>query len=53
MLKREWQIQFVEAVERAGIKPEDVVGTLKLHQSNTAGVQLVLVDWVIRKKTPV
>lgn len=30
--------QFVEAVEQAGIKPEDVVGKLRLHQSNSAGV---------------
>ncbi|MGM7722851.1 ribonuclease YeeF family protein [Metabacillus sp. Hm71] len=30
--------QFVEAVEKARIKPEDVVGTLRLHQSNPSGV---------------
>jgi hypothetical protein len=30
--------QFVDAVEKAGIKPEDVTGTLKIHQSNTSGV---------------
>ncbi|MED3653558.1 hypothetical protein P4489_04195, partial [Heyndrickxia sporothermodurans] len=30
--------QFVEAVEKLGIQPNDVVGTLKLHQSNPSGV---------------
>ncbi|MGJ7913484.1 hypothetical protein [Neobacillus sp. LXY-1] len=30
--------QFVDAVEKLGIQPNDVVGTLKLHQSNPSGV---------------
>lgn len=30
--------EFDSAVIKAGIKPEDVVGTLKLHQSNPTGV---------------
>ncbi|MGE7304607.1 T7SS effector LXG polymorphic toxin [Priestia megaterium] len=30
--------QFVEAVEKAGIQPQDVVGIFKLHQSNPSGV---------------
>lgn len=30
--------QFVESVEKAGIQPDDVVGTLRLHQSNPSGV---------------
>ncbi|ALC83157.1 MULTISPECIES: ribonuclease YeeF family protein [Bacillus] len=30
--------EFDSAVIKAGIKPEDVVGTLKLHQSNPSGV---------------
>ena len=29
--------EFVEAVEKAGIKSEDVVGTLRIHQSNPSG----------------
>ena len=30
--------EFVEAVEKAGIKSEDVIGTLRIHQSNPSGV---------------
>ena len=30
--------EFVEAVEKAGLKPEDVVGILRIHQSNPSGV---------------
>ncbi|KIO61055.1 hypothetical protein B4065_3394 [Caldibacillus thermoamylovorans] len=30
--------EFDSSVIKAGIKPEDVSGTLKLHQSNPSGV---------------
>ena len=30
--------EFVKAVEKIGLEPEDVVGTLRIHQSNPKGV---------------
>ncbi|KRE38771.1 hypothetical protein ASG81_19500 [Paenibacillus sp. Soil522] len=30
--------EFVEQVEKKGLKPEEVVGTLNIHQSNPKGV---------------
>lgn len=30
--------QFVKSVSKAGLKPDEVIGTLRLHQSNPTGV---------------
>ncbi|MFC7440493.1 hypothetical protein [Laceyella putida] len=38
--------EFVEQVEKAGLKPEEVSGTLYIHQSNPRGVCTVCIQGI-------
>ena len=45
-------IEFNSAVIKAGIKPEDVAGTLNLHQSNPSGVWRKCYQGLANDKVP-
>ena len=44
--------QFIEAVNRSGLKPEEVTGTLRIHQSNPTGVCTACFQGINNPKVP-